>query len=126
MSRKKKQAVPQGDNMVKVKKPFQRTPYAEIAKLYNMSETGAQNIVKSAFNKIFNNMIKLHTDVFEILGCMCEYFGMTEAELVRKLDEKNLGAVRQYARKYYETNYYEKREKEKLKELGKDVTKDAW
>jgi hypothetical protein len=107
-------------------KMFQRTPYAEIAKLYSMSETGAQNVVKSAFNKIFSNMIKLHSDVFEILGCMCDYFGMTEAELVRKLDERNLNVVKQFARKNYETTYYENRQREKLLEEGKDVPNEAW
>jgi hypothetical protein len=128
--RKNKDSVDQTPDVKDTKRSpnqsLQRTPYAEIAKLYNMSETGAQNVVKSAFNKIFSNMIKLHGDVFEILKCMCEYFGMTEAELIRKMDDRNLNIVKQFARKNYETNYYEARERDKLIEEGKDVPNDAW
>jgi hypothetical protein len=99
------------DNSLVRNRSLQRTPYAEIARLYNMSETGAQNVVKSAFNKIFSNMLKMHSDVFDVLTCMCDYFGMTEAELIRKLDDRNMSVVKNYAKKNYETNYYDKEEK---------------
>ena len=103
---------------------YKRTPYAEIAKLYDMSETSAQNVVKTALNKIFKHMISSHSDVFDVLKVMCEYLGMTEPELIRKLDSGNVGIVKQYASKHYNTKYYENAEREAKISRGEEITND--
>lgn len=76
--------------------------YEEIARMYDITASKAQSIVKSAYNKMIKSMIeKQGLNIFDTVLALREYFNMTENEAFEKLNDEHKDMLVKYASEQY-------------------------
>lgn len=104
--------------------------YEEIANIINeIHNTDLQPLecrseFEDAYNKIFDRMMIIYPErVFDVLYVIMDEFNIDEIKAVRYLNEKNKSIVRNYAMATCTTDYYQKKEKQKMKEKAEEKGK---
>ena len=76
--------------------------YEEIARMYDITSSKAQSIVKSAYNKMIKSMVeKQGLNIFDTVLALREYFNMTESEAIEKLNDEHRDMLTKYASEQY-------------------------
>jgi hypothetical protein len=107
--------------------------YKEIADRINEdydTDSTAQKIrdeMVKIVNKLFRNMISEHpTKLFQVVEVMAQEFHVDEEKIVRYLDKDNYNRLREFAKKNYNTLYWENMERRKkiakARRKGKFIT----
>lgn len=76
--------------------------YEEIARIYDITSSKAQTVVKSAYNKMIKGMIEdQNINIFDAVLALREYFNMSETEAVDKLNEEHRDLLTKWASENY-------------------------
>lgn len=76
--------------------------YEEIARMYDITTSKAQSIVKSAYNKMIKGLIENEEiNIFDAVLALREYFNMTEQEAFEKLNDEHKDMLTKYASEHF-------------------------
>jgi len=72
--------------------------YEELARKYDSTPIKVHSVIKSAYNKMIKGLIEDgDINIFEAVLTLREYFNMTEAEAVEKLNDEHKEMLKKYA-----------------------------
>lgn len=76
--------------------------YEELARKYDITPIKVHSVIKSAYNKMVKGLMEVEgVNIFDAVLTLREYFNMTEAEAVEKLNDEHREMLKRYATKEY-------------------------
>ena len=76
--------------------------YEEIARMYDITASKAQTVVKSAYNKMVKGLVEQEDiNIFDAVLALREYFNMSESDAFDKLNDEHRDMLVKYASEHY-------------------------